>query len=77
MAHFFVFGTVLATTLSVPAATDRLAPLQRAAWPAVRQRPRPDAEIAFGGEVSWCPILLRPPHHSITSSAVASSVAAR
>jgi len=26
-------------------------------WPvgAPRQRPRPDAEISYGGEVSWCP----------------------
>src|SRR6266436_6397646 len=36
--------------------SDRLAPSQSAVGPAVRQRPRPDAEIV-GGEVShssWC-----------------------
>src|SRR5215472_14536790 len=31
------------------------------------QRPRPDAEIAFGGEVSYLPLALS--RHSITSSA--------
>src|SRR5262245_37759817 len=35
-----------------PAASDRLAPLRFATRPAVRQRPRPDAEN-FGGEVSF------------------------
>jgi hypothetical protein len=32
-------------------ASDRLAPAPFAKWPAMRQRPRPDAEID-GGEVS-------------------------
>ena len=40
-----------------PAAPDRLAPSRRATRPAARQRPRPDAEIAFGGEVSSSPSL--------------------
>src|SRR5215468_10106021 len=38
--------------LSAPGALDRIAPAQHAIRPAVRQRPRPDAEIV-GGEVSF------------------------
>jgi hypothetical protein len=33
---------------------DKLAPLQTVTRPAAQQRPLPDAEIAFGGDVSWC-----------------------
>ena len=51
-----------------PAATDRLAPKRRATRPAARQRPRPDAEIVFGGEVSSRTSLSRS-LYSITSSA--------
>src|SRR5262249_1713652 len=40
-----------------PAAPDRLAPSRSAERPATRQRPRSDAEIAFGGEVSWRSLL--------------------
>src|SRR5262249_9095524 len=36
-----------------PAVSDRLAPTRSARWPAALQRSRPDAEIAFGGKVSW------------------------
>jgi hypothetical protein len=36
----------------VPAATDTLAPLQSARRPAARQRPQPDAEIAYV-RISW------------------------
>src|SRR5262245_53071843 len=50
-------------------ASGRLAPKRSARWPAERQRRQPDAEN-FGGEVSF----ELPSHHSITSSAVASSV---
>ena len=38
---------------SVPAAMDRLAPKRSATGPAARQRPRPDAELVYGGEVSF------------------------
>src|SRR5215510_16048197 len=44
-----------------PAASDRLAPARCARPPAARQRRRPDAEIAYGGEVS----LPVPPRHAI------------
>src|SRR5262245_33322307 len=37
---------------SAPAVTDKFAHSRSATWPAARQRPRPDAEIVFGGEVS-------------------------
>src|SRR5262245_53382694 len=50
---------------------DRLAPTRSSTTPAARQRRRPDAEIVCGGEVSF---LNLPSHHSITSSARASSV---
>src|SRR5947209_17869392 len=40
---------------SAPAATDRLAPGRCGARPAARLRPRPDGEIAYGGEVSLSP----------------------
>src|SRR5215467_5756498 len=36
-----------------PVASDKLAPMRRAKRPAARQRRRRDAEIVFGGEVSW------------------------
>src|SRR5262249_46121636 len=36
-----------------PAASDRRAPLRHATEPAALQHPRPNAEIAYGGEVSW------------------------
>jgi hypothetical protein len=54
---------------SGPAASDRLAPSRCARGPAARQRPRPDAEIRQGS------FILTPldSHHSITSSARASS----
>src|SRR5260370_10944111 len=56
-----------------PAALDRPAPKQSTTRTAARQRPRPDAEIG-DGKVSF----LNPPlasHHSITSSARASTLA--
>src|SRR5262249_46619654 len=40
---------------SESAVTDRLAPSRQAARTAARQRPLPDAKIAFGGEVSFEP----------------------
>src|SRR6516165_12755987 len=45
---------------------DRLGPSRPATPPAARQRPRRDARISYGGEVS---LLNLPSHHSITSSA--------
>src|SRR5262249_54759451 len=53
------------------AAPDRLAPSRNATRPGARQRTLPDAENC-GGEVSFRTSL--PSHHSITSSARASSV---
>src|SRR5262249_19357320 len=53
--------------------TDRLAAMRCPTRPAARQRPRPDAEIAFGWEVSSRSLPLAA-LHSITSSARASSV---
>src|SRR5215472_83098 len=38
--------------LSAPAASDRLVPARSATPPAAWRRPRPDAEIAYGGEDS-------------------------
>src|SRR6516162_3778580 len=58
---------------NVPAAPDRLAPTRRGIRSAAQQRSRPDAEIAFGGEVSFLNLPLAS-HHSITSSAVNRSV---
>src|SRR5262245_54107372 len=55
------------------AASDRLAPLRRAVQTAARQRPRPDARIAFGGEVSFRSLPLWSVY-SITSSARARSL---
>src|SRR5262249_37179543 len=43
---------------NAPAATDRLAPVRPATRPAGRQRPQPDAENVYGGEVSCGPCLL-------------------
>src|SRR6267142_6656738 len=40
---------------SAPAASDRPAPTQFATGSGARQRPLPEAEIVFGGEVSCCP----------------------
>src|SRR5215475_6596224 len=40
---------------SAPASTDRLAPSQYVTRLAARQRPRPDAELVYGGEVSSRP----------------------
>src|SRR5262249_24746601 len=54
-----------------PAATDRLALSPTAIPPAARPRPRSDAGLVYGGEVSF---LNLPSHHSITSSARASGV---
>src|SRR6516164_10747102 len=59
---------------NVPAAPDRLAPTRRGIRSAAQQRSRPDAEIAFGGEVSFLNLPLAS-HHSITASARTSTLA--
>src|SRR5262249_55238905 len=57
-------------TIRRTGATGRLAPARSAAMSVARLRPRPDAEIVYGGEVSFEPPSAS--HHSITSSARAS-----
>src|SRR5262249_33090423 len=55
------------------AGSDSSALARCATPPAAQQRPRPDAEIVFGGAVSFLNLPLAS-HHSITSSASASKV---
>src|SRR6266511_5132936 len=59
-----------------PGVSDRLAPMRCATWPGARRRSLQDAEISFGGEVSLMDLPLGS-HHSITSSARASSFGGR
>ena len=42
---------------AAPAASDRLAPKRSVRRPEPQAHPRPAAEIAYGGEVSWCYLL--------------------
>src|SRR5262245_39859958 len=55
-----VASRVFGTQLMIARATDRFAPVRSATIsPAPRQRPRPDAEIAFGNVISCRPPISR------------------